>query len=1126
MHSHQNNCPLAKDSGDTIMKTSTLPFLRYTAEIFLAALLPISTVLATPAQVPLETHIAGAGVEPNIMLLLDSSLSMDKHDGYTDRRIVRAKNAFTSILEDTEGVRFCLATFDQRRAAPHRNRKFSNGAYMNSNRVCGTDKDTLIAEIDNIYEGAKGAWPNCDGKECYAHGTPTNSALYDIVQYFKTPNAGPFFGQFDGHANYPDPLLNNCQENVVIIATDGYEHSDWTLASDDGNSFLALPTDSVTVDGQTRSLPRWADGVDGNLDQIPRGNKTNRTICRANPMDPAHPYNDDDEEKYAITSCLDDLALYAHQQDLRTGTSNGINWDHADFPMQNLTIHTIGLNMNAEILQSAADLGGGLYRPTTDATSIELALGDIISSVAKVSGTQSDITASGSSFFLAPNGIDFFITSYNTDGWFGELYSYNVTESAPGVINSTAGLNWRASENIPVPASRTLFTRNTTANTTVSLDASNLSEQQLIQLGVDPILFDRSLDVANEDGELKYPTDEDFAAAIAAANLSMGRLIDYFKGDSTNENSQSGGTQEFRDRTRTIGLTTTRNVLGDIIHSRPVYINKSDYGYPDDPNADPDKVYSKFLEGLNRDAMVYIGANDGILHGINAETGVEKFGFIPATLVPKLREQSELNFDENHQIYIDGKPTGTDAKIGGSWATVYASPLGAGGKGLFLLDVTNPEATIGDLFKWEINSADTGFSDMGFIINQSKITRVLDDGGDEHWVLITGNGVHSENGAAVIYVIDLDDGTLFQNPIVLDSGFESNGDPKYSSLSEGNGVTDVAAVGNSGSTFTSQLYASTLKGEIWRLQYNKTTGNNGAFEFHFRSANDNSVKPFFTATSPDTFDYDRDGNTSETVVQPITGELTVTQGPSDDTLGALGGQLISFGTGRYYELGDIEQTNNLTVQSFYTLWDTGKKNASGKFVDGDLDRTDLQAQTITSQYGLLDNDSTFRDTSNNAIDWTTKRGWFVDLKWDFGERVISRPISLFGHIAFKTIVPTHYIQDVHDKSPINDTWLSTNNNGINQANQCNTDASGVHGWYMQFDRISGTPPLAAVFSAQGPQGIGISAESVTGSNIFQNPVIIQTSDGTSSYINIDTEGNVTEVESGAQFQRSSWRRLQ
>ncbi|MCP3953357.1 MAG: VWA domain-containing protein [Desulfobacterales bacterium] len=256
----------------------------------LAALVPVSTVLATPAQVPLEAHIAGAGVEPNIMLLLDTSLSMDGYDGFSERRIRRAKDAFKNILNDTEDVRFCLATFDQRRATPHKNKTMSNGAYMNASRVCGTDKDTLIAEIDNIYEGNRSAHTNCGGLECYARGTPTNSALYDIVQYFKTPNAGPFFGQFDDYANYPDPLLNNCQENVVIIATDGNEYSDWTLANPAGDGVLALPGDSVTadesVDGLAHSLPRWADGGTGTLDNL---GGANRTICRSHPNDPNHP---------------------------------------------------------------------------------------------------------------------------------------------------------------------------------------------------------------------------------------------------------------------------------------------------------------------------------------------------------------------------------------------------------------------------------------------------------------------------------------------------------------------------------------------------------------------------------------------------------------------------------------------------------------------------------------------------------------------------------------------------------------------------------------------------------------------------------------------------------------------
>lgn len=1132
MHAPRSNIFDVKTvSRGKAMKSHILHLVQKIAYLFLFAAIPASSVLAVPSQVPLETkEVGGAGIDPNVMILLDTSLSMDSKDGTGFRRITRAKNALRNIVQNTDNVYFCLATFDQRRKHPYSNDKLSNGAYMNSNRICGTDKQTLIAELNNIEEGHRNQYSNCKNnttQECYARGTPTASALYDITRYFSNPTAAPFFGKFDNHAQYPDPILGPCQQNIVVISTDGFSYADWQRVDDSsGNTQVlplsALPKETISaanaVDGRSHELPRWADGYAENVDLIP--GKANST-CRGNSKSPDTPPGTNPNPKFQ-SSCLDDLALYANQLDLKTGTSNGFDWDAAPFERQSLEIHTIGLNINGAILQSAADLGGGTYKTTDTASSIESAFEEIISGIAKVSGSASDITASGTSFFVAENGIDFYITSYNTDGWFGELYSYNVTESAPGVINSNAGLNWKASEHIPPVATRKVFTNNlndlSDADTAVLFQTASLSDSQMIDIGVDPILLGRATD---DPDDPVYPTAADIATALTEQTARVDRVVSYIKGDGSNEKSLTGGTQEFRDRTRLIGGISKRNILGDLIHSRPTFIHHSDYGY-----ADSD--YGTFLDSnaINtRKAMVYVGGNDGMLHAIDAESGVEKFAYIPSTLISKIRALSEQNFDENHQIYVDGIPTGTDAKLDNDWSTVFASPFGAGGKGLFLLDVTNPESDIDTLYRWEINNDSPDYSDMGFILNQSKITRVLDDSNNEHWVLITGNGVHSENGAAVIYVINLDDGTLFQNPIVIDSGLDGNGDKKYATLDAGNGVTDVAAVGASGGSFATKLYASTLKGEVWSLDYNPSSGSDGKFEFHFEDANSGADVPLFTAYSPDRFDYDRDGNTSELVSQPITGEIVVTAGPSDDVQGARGGFLVSFGTGRYFSNSDIEQENNLKVQSFYTIWDTDSDD-NGDYIDGNLTRLDLVEQTVTNQYDISGHTNAFRDSSKNPVDWGNDRGWYIDLVSDFGERIIGRPLVLFERIGFKSIVPTQIIQDVSGFNPITDVWLSSSNGGINSTAQCNIDASGIHGWYMQFNRNNGYAPLGAEFSVRGDPGLGIAGESTAGNNIFQNPIIIQTTDGRSRYVNIDVDGDVTELLSSARFERSSWRRLQ
>jgi hypothetical protein len=178
------------------MKPITLPFVRSIAYTCLATLLPVSAGLAAPAQVPLETKIVGAGVDPNVMILLDNSWSMSRRDRGGIRRMKRAKDAVKSIINKTNNVRFCLSTFDRASPDSHFTTGWrSHGAYINENRECGTPKATLIAQIDNMYEESARPWQYSGSMEPYAYGTTTASALFDITRYFK--NLPPWFGTFD-----------------------------------------------------------------------------------------------------------------------------------------------------------------------------------------------------------------------------------------------------------------------------------------------------------------------------------------------------------------------------------------------------------------------------------------------------------------------------------------------------------------------------------------------------------------------------------------------------------------------------------------------------------------------------------------------------------------------------------------------------------------------------------------------------------------------------------------------------------------------------------------------------------------------------------------------------------------
>ena len=111
----------------------------------------------------------------------------------------------------------------------------------------------------------------------------------------------------------------------------------------------------------------------------------------------------------------------------------------------------------------------------------------------------------------------------------------------------------------------------------------------------------------------------------------------------------------------------------------------------------------------SRDRMVYAGANDGMLHGFDAETGAERLGFIPSAVFQRTcRAHQDQNY--SHHYYVDGSPTMGDAFFNGDWHTVIAGGLNKGGQGIYALDVTDPStfnarANAGHIVLWEFTDA-------------------------------------------------------------------------------------------------------------------------------------------------------------------------------------------------------------------------------------------------------------------------------------------------------------------------------------------------------------------------------------------------------------------------------------
>ena len=197
--------------------------------------------------------------------------------------------------------------------------------------------------------------------------------------------------------------------------------------------------------------------------------------------------------------------------------------------------------------------------------------------------------------------------------------------------------------------------------------------------------------------------------------------------------------------------------------------------------------YKAFVEAnVDRTPVVYAGANSGMLHAFDDNTGEELWAFIPPNLLSSLREMTTSVVNTTIPIYgVDGSPAVKDLYIGGQWRTVLMAGLGKGGHGYFALDVTTPEnpkflfaffndPVNGVIRHWGANghqteqnhgsvSAELDYSKLGEAWSTPTITSLV-NGLSRKWIASIGNGSNnSKEDTSAVYVIDLEnDGKVLE----------------------------------------------------------------------------------------------------------------------------------------------------------------------------------------------------------------------------------------------------------------------------------------------------------------------------------------------------------------------------
>ena len=449
------------------------------------------------------------------------------------------------------------------------------------------------------------------------------------------------------------------------------------------------------------------------------------------------------------------------------------------------------LQGNATLNNIASSGGTNNAYFATDLPTLKLALEAIFQAIIETTYGRSNpvITKSGDRIFKG------FFEFSSDQSWKGGLYAYDVDKATGGVIvpqvwdagekmtNQGRGTVWTWKDDLLNP-SRQLFDINT----------SSLYDHVYPNPRTEDIDGDGSIDDDDAKTIIGYTLDPNFDDRPGGGS----HLPPYHKGQ------------------RPI-ISNKGWKLGDIYHSSPVFVAAPPFVFGENN-------YSTFYQNYkSRTQMVYVGANDGMLHGIK---NIKKNPSDPAdgrehiAIIPKrtpLGKVKKLRSD--HDYYVDSTPKAHDVFFSSlnppeewqKWRTVIITGLREGGPYYFAIDVTNPDGeSYGPEYPrilWEWTD-----SKMGDSWAKPDIGKIKDGASTKFVTFITGGYSTRSNEGNSFYIIDIETGTTLKSWVNL--GTNDNKIPSGPTAFDANsdGLVDY-------------IYFGDTKGTLWKVNVTSTDKN-------------------------------------------------------------------------------------------------------------------------------------------------------------------------------------------------------------------------------------------------------------------------------------------------------------
>ncbi|WP_313298259.1 PilC/PilY family type IV pilus protein [Diaphorobacter sp.] len=586
-----------------------------------------------------------------------------------------------------------------------------------------------------------------------------------------------------------------------------------------------------------------------------------------------------------------------------------------------------------------------------------------------------DIKAYTTTFSLATKHIAgdseaSYAAQYDASNWSGQITASTVSINSAGDPSLATAPTWNT---------RTVF------ETQLSGNGWNTG-RKIVTMGTP---------TATSSGAIPFRHASLTTAQKALLNTSYvdgddsANYVNFLRGDPSQEGSG------YRVRSEVTSTGTVRHRLGDIVNSKLTAVGAPSARFADIFNPG----YSKFKrDNQNRVTMLYVGANDGMMHAfkggldVSAGAGQEVFAYIPGALFHKTATADNDgllarlgNPLYSHRNYVDATPlvfdidmaraggaTQTDATVS-DWRSVLIGGLGKGGRSYYAIDVTNPanmtsETEVARKVLWEFparnllpvasgGTCTTKCIDMGFSFGDPVVVKTARYG----WVVVLASGYNNADGKGHIFLVNPTNGELLAD---ISTGTENS-----------SGMAHPAAYVLDYSDFTADsIYVGDLEGRVWRFPLNKL------------EANGNYPAPTLIArfTSP--------AATSGTpgAAQPITTQPLIEIDPATRR------RYVLVGTGKLLDGSDILSSQH---QSFYAIVDGYSDMFSTKALDGD------NWPAVRSDFAVVEStdDSTPRKANMNG-----KAGWVIELgvTANVGWRVVGKTTSYNGTVGFSSVLPS------------------------------------------------------------------------------------------------------------------------